>query len=54
MSGLHPVPMQARLDNMQSSLFALISVQRTWRHVGQSEKSSEFWDNRSVFAVQVQ
>lgn len=28
--------MQARLDNMQSSLFAMISVQRTWKHAGQS------------------
>lgn len=31
MSGLHPDPMQPRLENMQSSLFALISVERTWR-----------------------
>lgn len=50
MSGLHSVPKQARLDNMQSSLFALISVERTWRLVVQSDHSSwkipKPWDSR--------
>lgn len=36
MSGLHPAPMQARLDNMKFSLFTLISVERIWSFEVQS------------------